>query len=284
MKREALAILIAVSGCAIEESDDDFGETSQDVDWIGPISWGTTNDLDGANTGLPAGSHVCVINAVGGDISSGGGRELGPDPGNGDIHGVVSVIENAEGGNRRLLAHGGRYGWQNWANSPVKGGATCMAGEYSRQGVWKTFSRHAANRKFLTYGAPGRVCFLTGVYAGSDMMNKQTDYAKVAYEASTNEWYIDSSMIGDDWNTGYVFAGCIDFPSVTGYWGGAFGGATNTMTTGNGVKFCGLQGIYGAFGAQSYRDGVFLNPPSTQTGNWTMTVSPGKYGEAACVQ
>jgi hypothetical protein len=47
---------------------------------------------------------------------------------------------------------------------------------------------------------------------------------------------------------------------------------------------CGLQGIYGAFNVDSWNDGVKITAPSTLGGNWTMTVSPGKWGEALCIQ
>ena len=76
----------------------------------------------------------------------------------------------------------------------------------------------------------------------------------------------------------------IDFPSISAEWGGAFGGAPNTMTTGGGVKMCGLTGIYGAFNVNSYSNGVSLNAPSTQNGNWTMTISANKFASADCVQ
>ena len=76
----------------------------------------------------------------------------------------------------------------------------------------------------------------------------------------------------------------MDFPPITGEWFGAFGGATNTMTTGGGIKMCGLTGIFGAFTTNSFSNGVVLNAPSAQSGNWTMTVSSGKFAEATCIQ
>ena len=63
---------------------------------------------------------------------------------------------------------------------------------------------------------------------------------------------------------------------LTGDWIGEFGTSanylTNSMTNGTGTKFCGLQGVYGIFRG-GFGSGVFLNAPSTQTGNWSMTVT-----------
>jgi hypothetical protein len=47
---------------------------------------------------------------------------------------------------------------------------------------------------------------------------------------------------------------------------------------------CGLYAVRGPFNIDSISNGVMLNPPSTQTGNWVLTVSAGKTASYRCVQ
>jgi hypothetical protein len=124
------------------------------------------------------------------------------------------------------------------------------------------------------------------------MFSQTSDYVRVKEIVTpggthpTAGWYVEGTLVSpDSTRNAFVWATCIDFPAISAEWTGAFGNHTYAMTTGSdGAKFCGLQGIYGAFSANNYASGAFLNAPATQTGNWTMTVTAGKYAEADCIQ
>jgi hypothetical protein len=59
---------------------------------------------------------------------------------------------------------------------------------------------------------------------------------------------------------------------------------TYTLTNGGGIKACALTGIMGAFNVNSYTDGVTMNFPAQINGNWSLTVTAGKFATWACAR
>ena len=141
-----------------------------------------------------------------------------------------------------------------------------------------------------------RECFLTGITGGEHLWNDSEKFGRVRKITTpdathpTSGWYVEGNERSDvDGGHAYVTASCVDFPSLALLWDtpkeAPAGGAAVTVpiTTGGGVKACGLRTIRGAFNKNSWTDGVRITPPSSATGTWNMTVSAGKFGRAVCV-
>ncbi|MFN0249627.1 MAG: hypothetical protein ACKV2T_22275 [Kofleriaceae bacterium] len=274
-----------------------LGMTEQQVSSFGAIGWATLTDLVGADTGLPANQYVCVLNGFGG-ATNGQGTWVVPTPTSSIL--ATGALERGSNGNWFLNAHAGRYGAHNWISNGISAGATCMPGRASANAIWTTpLPRHRNWPLKIADLAPKRRCFLSAIYAGDGMLDKYESYVRVRQVTEeeavpktipydTPGWYLESNAVPrSEGIQFFVRATCIDFENITGDWIGEFGSSanslTNSMTNGNGTKFCGLQGVYGSFRG-GFRSGVFLNAPSTQTGNWSMTVTTNKYGTAECIQ
>ena len=140
--------------------------------------------------------------------------------------------------------------------------------------------------------APNRRCFLQGIRSGGGAFFKTTDSVSVVERFTADAthpivpgWYIEGTVVQEE----PIFATgkCIDFPSPALVdFGPAtlHGPATQTLTSGSGIKFCGLQQITGKFNVNSTSDGVVILPGAQIDGQWTMSVSANKSAKWRCVK
>lgn len=283
-----------LGGCVTEEDELEVetSETEQQLGSWAAGGWGTTTDLYGMDTGWHSSNSTCVLTAVKGDLNEGGYWQVADSPSS------VAIDVDPWNGNYRLIAHGGSWTNQNnqrvWANNPVAGGSVCFPGDTSYSASWRSVQPHhgMAGPKKIAGLATNRRCFLDAIHTG-DRMFDNSRYARVRKYTTTDAshpttgWYIESNLQSSTDTGAHALVGavCVDFPSIAAEWGWGYGGAgTWPMTSGNGVKMCGLTGISGAFKTESYSNGVGLNAPSTQTGNWSLTLSAGKGAEVLCIQ
>jgi hypothetical protein len=254
-------------------------------------AWGTTSDPVGLDTGWGIGGSTCVLSAVLGNLTQGG---------SGGPAAVQSEagIENGLNGDYFIVGHGGAVGLPGggrvWAGNPVMAGGVCVPSQMTAFNVWRSAlpQQSVSPPVKIANSAFRRRCFLTSIRAGDGIFSHWADSVSVVEVGAIDSqhpstgWYIQGTLTSNP-NTGQqamATAACVDFPSVDAEWTGAFGGATNWMTSGDGVKMCGLTGIFGAFNVSSYANGVSLTAPATLTGNWTMTVAANKFATADCVQ
>jgi hypothetical protein len=290
-----MGLLFAAPSCVLDTGDTGDGvetaDTQQAITGWAVGFHGTTTDMVGADTGWSSSTSTCVLTAVTGDLGEGGYYE---------INDVASVAEVTGGSNGHyfIIAHGGAYTNQVnarvWANNPVGAGVVCVPYPNSATGVWKTQPAKygVAPPKKITGLAANRRCFLSGIIGGEQNFTHYADSMVVKQITTTDPshpttgWYVEGTVASNPYTEApsYANATCIDFPQISGEWGGAFGGATNTMTTGTGKKMCGLTGLFGAYNVNSYSNGTMLNAPAAQTGNWTMTVSASKFSQANCIE
>ena len=266
-------LLALLAPCAVDELD----STEQDV-----FASSTTN-TNAVDTGWAWNTSDCVLSAVAGN--------LGPGVQDGYVVSTARVtnieISIFHYPTFRLYAHGGKTS-AGWANNLVRGDATCTPYPEKLAKSWPgpVPANGVPPPVRMTDLATNRRCFLTGVAGGNNAFWLPTDSVRVRQITTpdathpTTGWYLEGTLSANP--SARAFATCIDFPSIAAEWYGAFGGATNTMTSGTGTKMCGLTAIYGVFATTN--EGAILNAPRTQTGNWTMTVSPGKFAEADCIQ
>lgn len=287
----AIGAVMFVSGCAADDAADQDEVSQQVIGGWAAGAWGTTSDIVGLDTGWGIGGSTCVLSVVRGNLTQGG---------SGGPAAVQSEagIENGLNGDYFIVGHGGAIGLPGnqrvWVGNPVMAGGVCVPQHMSAFGVWHSAlpQQSLSPPVKIANSAFTRRCFLTSIHAGDGIFSHWADSVSVVEVGQIDSqhpstgWYLQGTLTSnpDSGQQALATAACIDFPSINAEWGGAFGGATNTMTTGNGVKMCGLTGIFGAFNVNSYSDGVALNAPSTQTGNWTMTVSANKFATADCVQ
>jgi hypothetical protein len=275
-----------MAACAVEGAEDDLGTTQQLISGWAVGAWGTTSDTVGLDTGWSIASSTCVLSAVLGNLTQGGAGHPG------DVASEAG-IENGLNGHYFIVGHGGaNHGV--WANNPVMAGGVCVPYQTTAFNIWTSALPQfgVAPPKKIANSAFNRRCFLTSIVSGGGIFGQWADSVRVleisqpdAQHSSTG-WYIQGTLASnpDTGQQASATAACIDFPSISAEWGGAFGGATNPMTTGNGVKMCGLTGIFGAFNVNSYGNGASLTAPPAQNGNWSMTVAPSKFATANCIQ
>lgn len=286
-----LLALSTLGGCVADDADPETAIASQEISSFAPAWIGTTDNFAGFDTGWSVSTSTCVLSGVEGNLSY--GEEF-------TAHGIRStagVTPNASG-RWQVFAHGGAYdngGHAHAYGNPVGAGVTCVPYPVSAGASWVSQPEMYGVSPPVKIAslATNRRCFLTRVISGSfnrwedGVWVRQIQAGQTDATHPTTGWYVEGSLVIPQFSAGMhhvAEAKCIDFPSIALEFTGAFGGATNTMTTGNGVKMCGLTGIHGAFNVSSYSNGVTLNSPATQTGNWTMTVSANKFGEADCIQ
>lgn len=289
-----IGLLFSTSACALNGSavDIDTGSTEQDISGWAAGAWGTTTDLVGLDTGWSISNSTCVLSAVLGNLCEGGYWQFGTDM---ESTAALGIDSNDHW---RLFGHGGAYTNQvnarAWANNQVEAGTVCFPYQPSASAMWKTQPPQygVAPPVKLADLATNRRCFLQAIYSGEANFMDYADSMRVRKITATDSthsttgWYVEGTLTSDEytWVPSSATGTCIDFPSIAGDWGGSFGGATYTMTSGSGIKMCGLQGVYGAYNVNSWTDGVALNSPSAQNGNWTMTVSANKFADAECIQ
>ena len=289
-------------GCAVDapldrpDPGENLGQTTQAVSGWMPFGWGTTNDLYGLDTEVVNTNWNCVLSGVAGDLSKGRGW------------GAISVNSAAKiersgtfsANTFHILAHGGAYENQNgqrvWANNPVFASTTCIPYPQTDSASWRSTADSVAPPVKISGLVTNRECFLTGITGGEHLWNDSEKFGRVRKITTpdathpTSGWYVEGNERSDvDGGHAYVTASCVDFPSLALLWDtpkeAPAGGAAVTVpiTTGGGVKACGLRTIRGAFNKNSWTDGVRITPPSSATGTWNMTVSAGKFGRAVCV-
>jgi hypothetical protein len=286
-----MGLLVSVSACTLDEgADPETGSSEQLISGWATGSWGTTTDLIGADTGWHTATSTCVLTKVQGNLGDGGWWDVEDEP-------SVAEVQGGNNGDWFMIAHGGAYTNQVnarvWSNNPVNVGVVCVPYKESAGGAWKTQPARfgVAPPVRITGLAATRRCFLTGIigggenftHAGDSMIVKQVTTPDATH--STTGWYVEGTVASNYYTEqpSYANAACIDFPTIAGEWTGAFGNATNTLTTNGGNKMCGLTGLYGAFNVNSYSDGAAINSPASQAGNWTMTVSANKYATNDCI-
>lgn len=315
----ALPLLMGMSalGCAADgqsgaepPEEGTTGEVSQEISGWAPGQKGTTTSLTAMDTGWSQSNSTCFLSGIAGNLSEGRAWQL-PQA----VKSAVSISVNQGAGpgnaNWGLVAHGGAYVNQHnqrvWENNPVLGRLVCVPYGYAGSDYWESY--YSTNNPepvapkrimpIMTSNTKHRQCFLSGISGGYGLMNKASTYARVVEvqvpdaKHPQNGWYVESNGRSDvDGGHLRVDATCFDFPWVvgsSGLWAAAVPGpssgtTTFAMTNEGGVKACGLTGIQGAFTANSYSNGALLNPPSAQNGNWSMTVSAGKWGVATCIR
>ncbi|MEO8553871.1 MAG: hypothetical protein ABI678_28050, partial [Kofleriaceae bacterium] len=242
--------------------------------------------------GWSASNSTCVLSQVNGNLGEGGYFTYPWDVPS------VAAVRVGSNGHYFIIAHGGAYespsGGQVWAQNPVEAGAICVPYKTVAGGQWKTTDRKygPARPVRITGLAANRRCFLTGITGGSQNFTHPNDGVQVVQIKTpdathpTAGWYVQGTVASNPYTGAPSFAdaGCIDFPSINAEWAEAFGGGTDWLTTGNGVKMCGLTGVFGAFNVNSYTDGATINQPSTLTGTWTLTVATNKSATTNCIQ
>jgi hypothetical protein len=139
-----------------------------------------------------------------------------------------------------------------------------------------------------------RQCFLQGIVGGGEIFTHNGDYVRVKKYTTTDAthpntgWYLESNLVRTP-GTGqpaHVTAACIDFPTITNAWNpGTVGQGTTTLTSGSGIKMCGLQALEGSFNVNNVNDGVRINAPTGLWGQWSVTVSTGnKSAKVQCIE
>ena len=262
-------------------------------------SWGTTTDTTGLDIG-PSSARTCFLSGITGNLS------LGAQPGFGcatraEPSTAQVKIGQFPQGHYRLIAHGGACENQAdqkvWQNNPVNAQATCVSSTTGViNGHWRSDEPNPRKIAELHTSLSGtRQCFLSSVVGVAGAWNNNGRRAAVHKITTpsptfpTTGWYIDSNVptAGDN-SHATISARCVNFPLSTKITTGITPISqmtiTHTLTSGGGIKACGLTGIMGAFKVNSWHDGIIMNAPANIDGNWTLTVSPNKMAFWACVK
>jgi len=255
-------------------------------------SWGTTSDEDGVATTMVGYDTSCILCGVSGDLSKGQEIDKG---GCGDkaLRSEASTLSDWETNTWRVRGHGGRCG-SVWNNNPVNAQATCFKYSASIEGTWTPDKPSVSFIKYFPIQA-GRQCFLSGIYGVDGSWINANTYARIRKVTTvdpthpTPGWYIESNLQNaPSGSRPMIKFSCIDFPANHFFTSGTtqIKSTTQTinLTTGTGVKACGLTGIQGAFNVNSWTDGVIMNFPTSSTGDWSLTVSPQKSASWLCVK
>ncbi|WP_437280454.1 hypothetical protein WME90_07795 [Sorangium sp. So ce375] len=255
----------------------------------------TTTNTAGYDMGLTS-AGTCVLSGVAGKL------DMGFQWYTSDRESRAAVERS--GGHNWLFAYGGAY-HSNSAPyhlyNPVLAQATCFPDTTNVQlGTWE------ASTSSTTLAAPVKIadldpnhlrqCFLSEIRSVQEAFDQITEFGRVKEYTTTDTWhpttgwYLEGSLYASSWDssTPNLGATCIDFPSgsviTTGYVGTLGDTVTETITSGTGIKACGLTHVGGTFTDYDWDDGVFIDMPATLDGQWTMTVMTGKGGHWACVK
>jgi hypothetical protein len=269
------------------------------LDGYAAYSWGTTTDVDGVQTEMGSDS-ACVLAGITGDLSRGKER-----PGFTLLQPWIDCEYNTgyhsqartemSNGKWRVIAHGAACG-PTWWNNPVNAQATCFPFPTSVEGSFLALSSY-----YMTELKPGRKCFLSGIIGGSKGYkgwNFPDTFVRIReVTEGVGGFFIESNLgWNDESGTVEQVASerprvdyqCVDFPVDRQFTTGTIAKSLTTKTiriaSGGDVKACALTGISGAFNVDSWTDGVFMNFPSTATGNWYLTVTAGKSASWLCVR
>lgn len=287
-----LGLSMLASACVLDDDagdgdDPDLSSTEQALASFIHGGFSSTTSLEGWDTGLDPNVWTCVLAGVTGNLGEGGAWQA-------SLRSSAYVALNAQG-RWEVYAHGGAYtnllNQRVWSNNVVGATASCVP--YPR--VHQVNPRWKSGDYPVWMGAaPNRHCFLAAVHTGDQVFTHNGDYVRVKKYTTTDAthpqpgWYVESNLARQPYTglQSIVEATCIDFPTVTNAWNpGTVGQGTTTLTSGNGIKMCGLQALEGSFEVDNVNDGVRINAPVGLWGQWSVTVSTGdKSARVQCIE
>ncbi|WP_437284384.1 hypothetical protein [Sorangium sp. So ce406] len=269
-------------GCVADlevDTEEELGESAERLTGWTYHSKGTTTDTTPVDMGS-MNDRTCVLSGVAGNLSQGSWDGAG-EP-------ARAEVRESDDQRYTLKGHGGAHeggaGQKIWHNNPVLATATCFFTTQNRN--YTVRSADGAHFMDLTPWNDRRRCFLSALHGIDGAWNHADDFARV-YPTSFG-WWVES-MHHTPTPNAVVDTVCVTFPEGTEFITGsasALPGQTKTkvITSGAGIKGCGLTHVTGAFNNDSWTDGVIINPPSTIDGNWTITVSNGKAAMYTCAK
>ncbi|WP_438022228.1 hypothetical protein [Sorangium sp. So ce233] len=269
-------------GCVADleiDTEEELGESAEKLTGWTYHSKGTTNDP----TPLDMGSmndRTCVLSGVAGNLSQGSRDGVG-ERATAEVRPTIDqhLTLKGHGG-----AHEGSAGEKIWYNNPVLATATCFFTTQNRE--YNNSAADGTNLLAVGHSNGRRRCFLAALHGIDGAWSHPDDHARVFPDDFG--WWAESEHHTPTPNA-FVDTVCVDFPEGTVFTAGsasALPGQTKTkvITSGTGIKGCGLTHVTGAFNNDSWTDGVIINPPSTINGDWTITVSNGKGAMYTCAK
>jgi hypothetical protein len=288
-----MGLSLLASACVLDEGDDSdvLGTTEQEIDgWISG-GFSSTTSLGGWDTGKHKSNATCVLSQLAGDLSKGDFWDFATDVPSG------AGIREMASGNWQVFAHGGantdQNGDRDWIGNVATGSAVCV--NHPKVALSNNIWVSSDGPRRLGAALTNRRCFLQSVHAGSALFQQTDDFVRVKKYTTTDAthpttgWYLEGNL-GTNSHTGAkasATAVCIDFPagSMDHDWdSGLAVPGTTTLTSGSGIKMCGLTTVMGPFNVNTWNHGVVINPPILPDGQWTMTVSSGKRARAMCIR
>ncbi|WP_438022227.1 hypothetical protein [Sorangium sp. So ce233] len=268
-------------GCVADlefDTEEELGESAEKLTGWTYHSKGTTTDPTPVDIGS-MNNRTCVLSGVAGNLSQGSWDGVG-EPARASVRDTSEqrYILRGHGG-----AHEGSAGERIWHNNPVLATATCFFTTEDRD--YNYWSSDGAWDIIAGTDFSGQ-CFLAGLHGIDGAWSNPDDHARVF--PSGDHWFVESEHHTSTPNA-IVDTVCVEFPfgtEITTGSASALPGQTKTkvITSGAGIKGCGLTHVTGAFTNDSWTDGVIINPPSTINGDWTITVSNGKAAMYACAK
>jgi len=270
--------------------------------------WGTTQDPIGINIG-PSSDRTCFLAGVAGNLNTGCQPNFCSGPY--DMPSTAWVFTPYPAlDHYQLVGTGGAYtnnvNQRVWYNNPVSAQATCVyASTHFDVGMVIQSSASARIARIADLSAGNgtvRQCFLKGLEGTDGAWNDQGHNHAWIYKATvtdglhpTTGWYLNFDVTAGYPAPGgpnpgapsWAHATCVDFPGGTTITSGSvwdIGGAAQAITSGPGVKACGLTGVQGAFNQNSWTDGALMNFPAQIDGNWSLTVTGSKTANWACAR
>ncbi|KYF75595.1 hypothetical protein BE11_44520 [Sorangium cellulosum] len=258
-------------------TEEDLGESAEKLTGYIYHSKGTTTDTTRVDLG-PFNDRTCVLSGVAGNLSQGSWQMFGQP--------ARAAVREDSDQHYSLKGHGGAQAGiagPIWHDNPVLAAATCFFVTQDRHyNIWPA---DGVARVISTIN-DRRQCFLSALHGIDGAWSHPDDYARVF--RSGGNWFVESEHHTSTPDA-VVDMVCVTFPEGTEFTTGsasALPGQTKTkvITSGTGIKGCGLTHVTGAFNNDSWTDGVMINPPSTIDGNWTITISNGKGAMYTCVK
>lgn len=291
-----IGLVAIASGCAVDTQEPPVGEeavgqTSQALSTWAAYGWGTTNDLDGHDTGLSMSTWTCMLAGAMGNLSEG----TTADSGGQSRSGVGGWLFDTTW---HVFGHGGRSASGAFIGNPVMTAATCVPHPRVASATWSGSSVVAPPVKITELGGANRRCFLTSLTGSYEHWNSPTtSVARVARVATTDAshpttgYYVEGTEVSEGVSgIPKVSATCVDFPVGTVFQTSSLvgtGASDLTINIGTaipGVKACALTEIRGRLDETSWSSGVHVQSPTTASGTWTLRVSPGRTGTAVCAR
>ncbi|WP_438022229.1 hypothetical protein [Sorangium sp. So ce233] len=268
-------------GCVADleiDTEEELGESADELTGWTYHSKGTTTDPTPVDMGS-FNNRTCVLSGVAGNLSQGSWDGFG-EP-------ARAAVRESNDQTYTLKGHGGAHegsaGEKTWHNNPVLATATCFFTTQDRHyNIWPA----DGTSRFISEINDRRQCFLSALHGIDGAWSHPDDYARVF--RSGGNWFVESEHHTSTPDA-VVDMVCVTFPEGTEFFTGsasALPGQTKTkvITSGAGIKGCGLTHVTGAFNNDSWTDGVIINPPSTINGDWTITVSNGKGAMYTCAK